>query len=264
MRKRERKEGFLKNKRAQVSVFIVIGLVIIAAAIIAFVVVPKTSGPTSQSIAENPSQYMSRCMQADITTTVNKLGIQGGEMNPTHYIAYKNSNVKYLCYTSDYAKLCVVQEPMLITSFANQLKDNLKAKSDKCFEDLKNNLAAGGYAVDLRVKDSNMEITSKKINLKFNIDMTINKDQPQKFETIDISVNNNIYELLAIANSIVEFETSLGDSETTTYMDYYHDVKVEKMLNSDGTTIYTLTNRNSGEMFQFASRSLAMPPGYGL
>jgi hypothetical protein len=43
--------------------------------------------------------------------------------------------------------------------------------------------------------------------------------------------------------------------------EYYHDLKVEKKKQIDETSIYILTNRDTGEKFQFASRSYAFPPG---
>ena len=46
-------------------------------------------------------------------------------------------------------------------------------------------------------------------------------------------------------------------------MNYYHDLNVEKKKQSDGSTIYILTDRNNENKFQFASRSVAWPPGYG-
>ena len=76
-------------------------------------------------------------------------------------------------------------------------------------------------------------------------------------------LDNNLYELASIAESIVEWEATYGDSETTTYMNYYHDLKVEKKKQTDGTTIYIVTNRDTRNKFQFASRSVAWPPGYG-
>ena len=66
---------------------------------------------------------------------------------------------------------------------------------------------------------------------------------------------------MSIANSILSMEVQFGDSETTIYMNYYHDLKVEKKKQTDGTTIYILTDRITGDVFQFASRSIAWPPG---
>jgi hypothetical protein len=47
-------------------------------------------------------------------------------------------------------------------------------------------------------------------------------------------------------------------------MAFYPDVKVEKKKQSDGTKVYIITDRNTGEKLQFATRSLAWPPGYAL
>ena len=77
-------------------------------------------------------------------------------------------------------------------------------------------------------------------------------------------LNNNLYELVSITNSILNWESKYGDAETTVYMNYYHDLKVEKMKQSEGTTVYILTDKNNENKFQFASRSVAWPPGYGV
>ena len=47
-------------------------------------------------------------------------------------------------------------------------------------------------------------------------------------------------------------------------MTYYPWLKVEKILRDDGTKIYILTDRNTGDKFEFAVRSVAWPPGYGI
>jgi len=45
-------------------------------------------------------------------------------------------------------------------------------------------------------------------------------------------------------------------------MDYYHHLKVEKKKQGDGTTIYMITNRDTGDKFQFASRSVDIGSGF--
>jgi len=45
-------------------------------------------------------------------------------------------------------------------------------------------------------------------------------------------------------------------------MTYYSDLRVDKNLRDDGTKIYIITDRNTGNKFQFASRSLVFPPGF--
>ena len=72
-----------------------------------------------------------------------------------------------------------------------------------------------------------------------------------------------MYELLFTAANIIDFESSLGDSATELYLQYYPDIKIYKNNLGDGSTIYKIENVISGESFTFASRSLAWPAGYG-
>ena len=62
----------------------------------------------------------------------------------------------------------------------------------------------------------------------------------------------------------MEGETLFGDIETTYYMSLYPELKVEKLKQTDGSTIYILSERDTQNKFQFASRSVAWPPGYGV
>ena len=76
-------------------------------------------------------------------------------------------------------------------------------------------------------------------------------------------ISNNLYELVAIANSIIEWEVAYGDVERTLYESYYHNLRFEKKAKSDGSKIYILTDLDTGNKFQFASRSMVLPGGYG-
>ena len=48
---------------------------------------------------------------------------------------------------------------------------------------------------------------------------------------------------------------SYGDADVQSYMNFYHNLQIEKKKQGDGTTIYILKDINTGEVFQFASRS---------
>ena len=84
-----------------------------------------------------------------------------------------------------------------------------------------------------------------------------------KFDNFVVESKSRLYDLVSIATSILNWEARYGDSETTLYMAYYPDIKVEKNLRDDGTKIYTLSDRNTKDKFVFATRSVAWPAGYG-
>ena len=71
-----------------------------------------------------------------------------------------------------------------------------------------------------------------------------------------------MYDLLLIAESIVQFESTLGDSETTDYLNYYPDLSISKIKLGDGSKVYTLKDVVTNEQFRFATRSLVWPAGY--
>ncbi len=213
---------------------------------------------------------MEGCLNEDIQGAVDKLSLQGGYLEPRHYFLHDGEKASYLCYTNEFYKLCVMQQPMLKQHIESQLKEYMQSKVDTCFEKLEEKYKNAGYEVRLTPGETTIELHPKRIVTSFGHNLALKKGENTQVygeeagQKIDISLNNNLYELVSIANSILTWEATTGDAEVTTYMDYYHDLKVEKKKQSDGTTVYILTDRNTEDKFMFASRSLAFPPGYGL
>ena len=63
-----------------------------------------------------------------------------------------------------------------------------------------------------------------------------------------------------IASSILEDEVNFGSANRIEYMMDDLNLKIEGVENSDGTNVYALENKRTGEKFIFASRSLILPP----
>lgn len=251
------------KKRGQITIFIIIGIIVVGLAVLIYMFYPEISTGLGFG-AKNPQAYLQNCLEDDVVNAIEVLSSQGGKINPEHYILYNDEKIEYLCYTSEYHELCTVQQPMLKNSIENEIELAINDKVKECFEKLEKNFGSEGYGVNLQDGGVDVELLPKRVIVGFDSALTLTKDGTQTYDSIEVVVNNNLYELVSIANSIIGWETNYGDSETTTYMNYYHDLKVEKKKQSDGTTIYILTDRNNGNKFQFASRSLAWPPGYGV
>jgi hypothetical protein len=250
------------NKKAQVTIFIIVALVIVVLGVLIYVFYPQIKSTFGGSF-KNPQAFMQECLTDDVKNSVDILSLQGGSLNPEHYILYDNSKIEYLCYTNEDYKTCIVQQPMLDAHIEKELKEGLTQNIDACFESMKTSYEKQGYTVVLQKKDFSFDIQLKQIVLETNSSLRLTKDSTQNYDSFRIGFNNNLYELISIANNIIEWETKVGDAETTLYMDAYHDLKVEKKKQTDGTKVYILTNRDSGNKFQFASRSVAWPPGFG-
>tara|TARA_B100000315_G_scaffold129822_1_gene119433 strand:- start:214 stop:681 length:468 start_codon:yes stop_codon:yes gene_type:complete len=153
---------------------------------------------------------------------------------------------------------------MLKQHIEEEIKNEIGNVANNCFDSLKESYEKKAYNVNLYKNSMNVELLPKRIVVNFNNTLTITKDSTEIFDKFNVILNNNLYELVSIVNSILNWEARYGDSETTIYMNYYHDLKVEKKKQTDGSTIYILTDRNTLDKFQFASRSVAWPPGYGI
>lgn len=250
------------NHRGQVTIFILIGVVIVVMGILIYLFYPQIK-TTLGFEADNPSAFIQECLEEEIANNLELLSLQGGSLEPGHYILYDNEKVEYLCYTGEYYKTCVVQQPMLKSHIESEIKQGIKERATECFDNLKKNYIRKNYGAELKEGEINIELLPKRVIARFNHSLVLTKDATETYDSFDVIVHNNIYELVSVANSILKWETSYGDAETTTYMNYYHELKVEKKKQSDGSTVYILTDRNNQNKFQFASRSVAWPPGYG-
>jgi len=255
----------MKNKkRGQVTIFIIIAIIIVAVALLIYSFYPaiKTGLGFDE---ETPQKFIQNCLEKEIKTNTEKLSLQGGSLIPEHYIIYNNEKIEYLCYTNEYYKTCVMQQPLLKQHIENEIENEIREEAAACFNSMRDSYQKKGYNVVMTAGETNVELLPKRIISTFGYSLTLTKGEDTKqHDSFSVIVNNNLYELVNIANSILDYEVAYGDSETTIYMDYYHDLKVEKMKQTDGSKVYILTDRNSLDKFQFATRSLAWPPGYGI
>ncbi len=249
------------SKRGQLSIF-VIGAILIVAVILVIYLYPKIN--LSISSAFTPQSFLKDCIGPELKKGIDILAKQGGYLNPEGYLEYKGDKIKYLCYTAENYKTCLVQQPLLKEHFEKELKDYLSPTIESCFNGLQKEYQSRGFSVSGGKAEGSVSITPKKISVNINAPLTVTKDTTQRFDKFTVDVDSQMYSLLMTAVSIIEFESALGNSETTLYIRYYPDLSINKVKLSDGSTVYTLSNVVTGESFTFASRSLPWPAGYGI
>ena len=252
------------NKRGQVTIFIIIAILVVGIVALIFFLVPRTTTETGFN-PESPEAFMQNCLDGPIEDVVSTVSAQGGSVVPEFYFMYGGERIEYLCYTNEYYKTCVVQQPMLKQHIESEISDAIVGDASSCFTSLQENYRADGYSVELQQGITNVELLPKRIVVSFpDYVLTTTKGETARHDAFSVVLNNNLYELTSIANSIIDWESREGDAETTTYMSFYKYLKVEKKGQLDGTTIYILTDKDTGNKFQFASRSNAASPDYGL
>jgi len=256
--------GILDNKSGQVTIFIIIAIVIVAVVVGFFFISPRGEVSTSSGFDENnPRGFMQSCLQEDFSESVNKVNLRGGSANPENYVYYESNPVEYLCYTDEEYGLCVIQKSALKQDIESEISGEVSSYVNDCFAELVESYQQKNYEVTLTSGESIIRLLPKKIVLNLSQTLTVKKSDTQVFEGFIINLDNNLYELVYIASSIVDWESTYGDSETGLYTSTYRNVKVEKKLAQNSSKVYILTDVNTGGKFQFASKSLPLPSVYG-
>jgi len=249
------------GKKGQVTIFVIIAILIVVAGILIYQFVPGVQEAFA-GIETNPNIYIQDCIEDELVDTIQLISLQGGELEPENYYLLEDEKLNYLCYSGEYYQYCNVQKPFLKESIEKDLSSKLKSKVDSCFDSLKTDYESKNYQVGLEKGAVEVKILPDRTELVMDTKLSIKKEDSKTFEKFTVSNNNNLYEVLGVARSIVEFETLIGEADIIDLMSTYRDLKVEKLKQSDETKIYKITDKKTGDKFQFASRSLAFPPGY--
>ncbi|HLC31719.1 MAG TPA: hypothetical protein VJK51_03550 [Candidatus Nanoarchaeia archaeon] len=250
------------NKRGQLTLILIVGIALVAVLLV-FFLYPRIK--TTTTSAFTPTGFLESCLEPAITPALDIVTKQGGSMRPEGFFLYGGEKVQYLCYTSDYYKTCVVQQPFVKNQVEQELTVVMQGKTRECMGKLKEEYESRGYQVSGGTGSSQVAFIPGSMNIEMSAPLSVSKgEEKQNFKGFTVKRTSELYDLLLLSSSIVEYESTLGDSEVTLFMQYYPDLKIEKMKLSDGTKIYTLTNVVTNERFRFASRSLSWPPGYGV
>lgn len=254
-------------KRGQVALFVIIAIVIVSILLIfVFFEDIKPIIPSAGTSEFSPKAYLASCVNPSIQESISFLGKNAGYKNISEgSVKYDGEDYKYLCYRAGYYQTCIVQQPFIKNNFENYLTAEVEPKIEDCIAKLKQEYEAKGYEVKTGRARARLEIIPSAIKIEYDAPMTTTKDGVSKtFTGFDVKINSEMHELLYIAQSIIDYESTFGDSETTLYMQYYPNIVIDKIRLSDGTNIYKLKNALTKEEFRFASRSMAWPAGYGI
>jgi hypothetical protein len=250
------------HKRGQIGVYVLIALGILLVVVV-LLLAPDFRGGTSEQV-QDPSAFLTACLSPSLMELKTTLLAQGGYRQPEGFLVYNDEPIKYVCYTAESYVPCVVQQPLLKEHQEEELTHALAEPVRSCMRQLQQAYEQEGYRATIGAgKGPAVSIVPGKILLTIDLPLTLTKESTRTFRTFQLQYPSELYDLSYIATSITEFESTLGDSETTTYIQYYPDLKITKLRLGDGSTLYQVTHIVSKETFRFATRSLVFPPGYG-
>ena len=103
-------------KKGQVSVFIIVAIVIVAAVLVFFLWIrPDLLSELGGGL------NFEGCVEDVIEQSIDELAPRAGFVSPGFVYNYDGEEFTYLCYTNDYYETCTVQVPFLKNVFDEQM-----------------------------------------------------------------------------------------------------------------------------------------------
>jgi hypothetical protein len=258
-----------KSSRSQITIFIIIGLIIIVAIALLFVLVRKPS--ESINYAQNPQAYIQKCVGDSISATEKKIIDGNGYFNmSSNYLLYSGNKpqekVPYLCMASQFYIPCINQEPMLLEVVRKEIENEVQKSASRCFSDLLNILKKAGYDTKIEADNPNytrvVDFANDAITADFIKKITATKNtQTQTYEKFSIEVKSPLFRILDTERNIINYESTLCEFNTLNWMATYRDLKIDRFTTGDNSKIYTITDKETGKRMSFAVRTCVLPAG---
>ncbi len=255
------------NNKGQVTIFIILAIVVVAVVFLFFMlrsqgIVPDIGG--GKEI--NPESFLETCLKDKVREGLQMISEQGGSINPELNLKFKfqeegyYKDISYLCYTESYYKPCINQNPVLINSMEDEIKDYISQDVEFCFDDLTTTLQDQGYVVEVRKKGFNVNLIPVEIRVDIDAEITLTKTDVSSIQDdFSFRIPSRIYELSSLAQEIVSQEARFCNFNYIGYMVFYPEYDIDKLKTSDSTIIYTLEYKGSVEKFRFAVKGCIIP-----
>ena len=252
----------LKRKRGQVTIFIILGVLIVVAVGLIFFLTNKTKIQPNKIDLENPTTYIQSCAKEAIEPSLELVLKHGGLINPKLNIMYNGTAHNYLCYNSGDYNPCIVQIPMLKERTELELTTNSRPLIEECFANLKKEFERKHYEIDEGSLDYQVKIVPNQLLLEIKKDLTVMKeDETQTHTDFSVGKTTQLSSLIDVAMDVVKQETVYCAFIMDSYMLTYPQFKISK-TRYDSASIYHIMHRDSKEIFKLAVRGCHFPQGF--
>jgi hypothetical protein len=255
------------EKKGQVTIFIIVGILIVGLILLFFLFKDSINLPTIGGEEKNPSSYLESCLEENVKEGINLLLLQGGKISPNSYKSFKfegeePKNISYLCYNSQDYLPCVNQEPMLIKTLENEMYNYIETDVEECFDSLTSNLKKQRYNVDATYRKFEINLDEEGIKINIDAKITLTKsDETSTQENFEIIIPSEMREIAIVAGEIINKEASTCDFNHYD-MPKYKQVEITPYKTSDSSEIYKIKHKESEEEFRFAIKGCIIPSGW--
>jgi hypothetical protein len=197
------------NKKGQLTIFIIFGILIAVGIVAIFLILPEPEFLRARS-TRDPNQFIRQCVSEHLLDVLPEFQEAGFYFNPDeveHFI-YQRRKIAYHCYTPEDNKNCINFNSASKIRIQNDLRDKIFDKVNECFSTFKRNNK--DYDIEMGDLTLNIEILPGKIEIRTRRDMILSKveEDPIRLNNFDTSINSPMWDFMSISNQINSFEAS--------------------------------------------------------
>lgn len=255
----------LQSKKSQVTMFIILGIVIVTVVFFVFYFlgdrIMKQSEKDitfTESSLEPLKDYVERCIEKNGEEALKLIG-RYGELsnNPGTGVMYHYEKINYLCYTENYSA-CYVRIPFLEKYYEEKIDNYMLNELRSCIN------------LEL-IREEGYAVTSGELNVDTNIGdevVIINVNYPIKITKGDTVIDENRFSktfdvplgiILKAAGEVVEYESNPESLPILPFNTIAYNLKtlgkVEINLDTiEDSTIYFIKLKDNNYVYRFATR----------
>lgn len=250
------------GKKAQVTIFIILAIVIVISISLFFVIRETDILQDMTSGSSTPREFIQTCIEDYVEDSVDAILENGLAPTPGLTTMYNGSEVTYLCYQADNYLSCYNLYPMLEDKIESKITEDISSGVEICFEALAENFESKNYDISLSEPSYSVDIQPSQISIKITNPIEVSKgDFSESFENFDTKVISPIYDFTQVARQIVNSESSLCYFEYNGYALLYPQYRISVAIRSDDSKIYSIRDIVTNKEFKFAVRGCAIPSG---
>lgn len=248
-----------KVKKGQVTIFIILGIVIVVGIIAAIFLRQDIARIFGKDI--EPREEIRSCVEEALEPTMKLVLENAGELAPELMKMYNGSRYNYLCYQSGDYTPCINTHPMIKKTAENSMTDATREQVEQCFINLIDDLEARGNTVTEGDLYYSLELVPGNLVIKVEKKLTVSgKDTTQSFEDFSFEILTQMYGLFNLVREVVNQESQFCYFDYNGFMTLYPEYKIKK-INYDNSLIYTALHEKSMEKIKFAIRGCTFPAG---
>jgi len=255
------------GKNGQVTIFIIVGAIIVFGILLFFAFRGGLQEEISSVGEENPESLFEFCLNDYVKEGLEFISLRGGYDNKgiSKEFAFENEesrNITYLCYNKNSYTSCINQKPTFTEDLKTEIKNQISKDVENCFLEVVDSLESKSYVVNYKYNDFDVEIIPERVIVKTDSELTITKaGKETDYNNLEVSFASRLYETSLTVLEIVNQEARFCYAEISGIMLAYPEFSISLTKTDDLSKIYVVENKKSKEVFRFAVRSCAIPPG---